>query len=116
MTDQTATLMDYKAISLDQYIRDVEQVELLPWCGVVTATVGLLIESIGPAVAIGDFCEIEGAEVVCDQEDRERESEVADAVYNECFVACVGREFFREVEADQEVTAQADAFPSDEQE
>ena len=62
MTDQTATLMDYKAISLDQYIRDVEQAELLPWCGVVTATVGLLIESIGPAVAIGDFCEVEGGD------------------------------------------------------
>jgi flagellum-specific ATP synthase len=47
------------AISLQPYFRDLEKIELLPWCGEVTATVGLLIESIGPAVAIGDFCEIE---------------------------------------------------------
>ncbi|HUA85561.1 MAG TPA: FliI/YscN family ATPase [Bryobacteraceae bacterium] len=47
------------AISLEPYFRDLEKLELLPWCGQVTATVGLLIESIGPAVAIGDFCEIE---------------------------------------------------------
>jgi len=44
---------------LSPYLRDLDQVELLPWCGQVTATVGLLIESIGPAVAIGDFCEID---------------------------------------------------------
>ena len=41
-----------------RYIGDLAQIELLPWCGEVTATVGLLIESQGPAVAIGDFCEI----------------------------------------------------------
>ena len=44
---------------LTSYLRDLDQIELLPWCGQVTATVGLLIESIGPAVAIGDFCEID---------------------------------------------------------
>jgi flagellum-specific ATP synthase len=40
------------------YLNDLEQMDLLPWCGQVTATVGLLIESQGPAVAIGDFCEV----------------------------------------------------------
>ena len=45
-------------ISLDGYLQDLEQMDLLPWSGVVTATVGLLIESHGPAVAIGDFCEV----------------------------------------------------------
>ena len=40
---------------LTPYLRDLEQLDLLPWCGKVTATVGLLIESQGPAVAIGDF-------------------------------------------------------------
>ena len=44
---------------LAPYLRELDQIELLPWCGQVTATVGLLIESIGPAVAIGDFCEVD---------------------------------------------------------
>ncbi len=52
--------MENDAISLGPYLRDLEQIELLPWCGEVTATVGLLVESVGPAVAIGDFCEIDG--------------------------------------------------------
>jgi FliI/YscN family ATPase len=43
---------------LEPYFSDLDQIELLPWCGQVTATVGLLIESQGPAVAIGDFCEV----------------------------------------------------------
>ena len=43
---------------LQPYLNDLQQVALLPWCGHVTATVGLLIESQGPAVAIGDFCEV----------------------------------------------------------
>ena len=32
-----------------RYIRDLDQMDLLPWSGEVTATVGLLIESHGPA-------------------------------------------------------------------
>src|SRR5512147_98438 len=43
---------------LKPYLQDLDQLDLLPWCGKVTATVGLLIESQGPAVAIGDFCEV----------------------------------------------------------
>jgi len=43
---------------LEPYFSDLEQIELLPRCGRVTATVGLLIESEGPAVSIGDFCEV----------------------------------------------------------
>src|SRR5450755_4199436 len=45
-------------VSLEAYMRDLDNMDLLPWSGEVTATVGLLIESHGPAVAIGDFCEI----------------------------------------------------------
>ena len=45
-------------VLLTPYLRGLEQIETLPWSGEVTATVGLLIESHGPAVAIGDFCEI----------------------------------------------------------
>src|SRR5438876_337330 len=43
---------------LTPYLKDLEQLDLLPWCGKVTATVGLLIESQGPAVAVGDFCQV----------------------------------------------------------
>ena len=43
---------------LTPYFAHLEQLELLPWCGEVTATVGLLVESRGPSVAIGDFCEV----------------------------------------------------------
>ena len=46
------------SVSLAGYAQDLDQMDLLPWRGEVTATVGLLIESHGPAVAIGDFCEI----------------------------------------------------------
>src|SRR5271156_1407252 len=46
------------AVSLAPYLQDLPQIDPLPWCGQVTATVGLLIESQGPAVAIGDFCEV----------------------------------------------------------
>ncbi|MGD1096148.1 MAG: FliI/YscN family ATPase [Bryobacteraceae bacterium] len=45
-------------VSLTRYMQDLDNVDLLPWSGEVTATVGLLIESHGPAAAIGDFCEI----------------------------------------------------------
>jgi flagellum-specific ATP synthase len=51
--------VDQDSILLDTYLRDLESIDLLPWCGEVTAMVGLLIESAGPAVAVGDFCEIE---------------------------------------------------------
>jgi flagellum-specific ATP synthase len=45
-------------VSLAPYLADLDQIDPLPWSGEVTATVGLLIESHGPAVAIGDFCEV----------------------------------------------------------
>jgi FliI/YscN family ATPase len=45
-------------VDLAPFIADLDQIDPLPWTGQVTATVGLLIESQGPAAAIGDFCEI----------------------------------------------------------
>jgi flagellum-specific ATP synthase len=48
-------------LSLAPYIAAVNRADPLPWVGEVTAIVGLLIESAGPAVAIGDFCEVAGA-------------------------------------------------------
>ncbi len=48
-------------VDLAPFIADLDQIDPLPWTGQVTATVGLLIESQGPAAAIGDFCEIRAA-------------------------------------------------------
>src|SRR5258706_14985494 len=54
--------MDFsEKVDLTPFISDLDQIDLLPWTGQVTATVGLLIESQGPAAAIGDFCEIRSA-------------------------------------------------------
>jgi flagellum-specific ATP synthase len=45
-------------MSLDSYLSRLEQVDPFVWSGEVVELVGLLIESRGPAAAIGDFCEI----------------------------------------------------------
>ena len=45
-------------ISFAPLIESVENIELLPWTGHVTEMVGLLVASQGPAVSIGDFCEV----------------------------------------------------------
>jgi len=45
-------------ISLERYVADVEQSSPLSWTGQVTEVVGLLVESRGPSVAMGDFCEV----------------------------------------------------------
>ena len=36
----------------------VDRITPLRWTGQVTEVVGLLVESRGPSVAIGDFCEV----------------------------------------------------------
>ncbi|HLK48869.1 MAG TPA: FliI/YscN family ATPase [Bryobacteraceae bacterium] len=45
-------------ISLAPYLDDLGQVAVLRWTGRVTDVAGLLIESRGPNVGIGDFCEV----------------------------------------------------------
>ncbi len=45
-------------IDLTRYFRAVERTETFRMVGAVTELVGLLIESAGPAAAVGDFCEI----------------------------------------------------------
>jgi len=45
-------------IDLNPYIHAVEQSSLLPWTGEVVELVGMLVASRGPAVAVGDFCEV----------------------------------------------------------
>ena len=45
-------------IDFDAYISQVRNTELLPWIGEVVELVGLLVASRGPAVAIGDCCEV----------------------------------------------------------
>jgi FliI/YscN family ATPase len=46
------------AFDLNPYIRQVRRSELLPWTGEIVELVGLLVASRGPAVAVGDFCEV----------------------------------------------------------
>jgi flagellum-specific ATP synthase len=46
------------AISIAPYLSAVESCSPYRWAGNVTQVVGLLIESRGPNVAIGDFCEV----------------------------------------------------------
>ena len=46
------------AFSLDPYIAQVHRSNLLPWTGEIVEVVGLLLASRGPAVAVGDFCEV----------------------------------------------------------
>jgi FliI/YscN family ATPase len=48
-------------ISLSPYFEDLDRIETIRWTGEVTDVVGLLIESRGPNLAIGDFCEIQTA-------------------------------------------------------
>src|ERR1017187_2370328 len=47
-----------QVIDLNPYIASVRSLELLPWTGEVVELVGLLVASRGPAVAIGDCCEV----------------------------------------------------------
>lgn len=44
--------------TLDPYIAQVRNTELLPWSGEVVELVGMLVASRGPNVAVGDFCEV----------------------------------------------------------
>lgn len=46
------------ALNLARYHRWLQEAEPAQWTGVVTETIGLIIESRGPAAAVGDFCEI----------------------------------------------------------
>ena len=59
--------------------------------------------------------EVDGAEDLEGQEDRQQEAEVADAVDDERLLARRGAPVLLEVEADQEVGAQPHALPADEQ-
>src|SRR5580704_3874800 len=46
------------AFDLDPYILQVGKSSLLPWTGEIVEVVGTLLASRGPAVAVGDFCEV----------------------------------------------------------
>jgi FliI/YscN family ATPase len=47
-----------EAISFAPYLEELDRLSPFRWTGEVTEVVGLLIESRGPSVAIGDFCEV----------------------------------------------------------
>jgi FliI/YscN family ATPase len=49
------------SISLAPYFAELDRLSPMRWTGSVTQLVGLLVESQGPQVAVGDFCELETA-------------------------------------------------------
>ncbi len=51
-----------KSIPYDLYARRIREVRAIKQSGRVVKIVGLIVESIGPAVSIGDLCQIENAE------------------------------------------------------
>jgi flagellar biosynthesis/type III secretory pathway ATPase len=55
----SATQSAIEAINLDSYLARLDKIDPFVWSGKVVELVGLLIESRGPAAAIGDFCEIQ---------------------------------------------------------
>jgi len=46
-------------MSLQPYIEHVDRIDPVQWYGQVTQLIGLVVESQGPAAALGDFCEIQ---------------------------------------------------------
>ncbi|HEV2445725.1 MAG TPA: FliI/YscN family ATPase [Candidatus Sulfopaludibacter sp.] len=46
------------SLDLKSYLPQVERMSPLRWTGQVTEVVGLLVESRGPSVAIGEFCDV----------------------------------------------------------
>ena len=48
----------FPTVDINPYLAQIDRVDPLVWSGEVVELVGLLIESRGPAAAIGDFCEI----------------------------------------------------------
>jgi len=51
-------MIPFRPTDFSAYISQVRNAELLPWTGEVVELVGLLVVSHGPAVAIGDCCEV----------------------------------------------------------
>jgi flagellum-specific ATP synthase len=45
-------------MNLAQYLAALDRMSTVQWTGSVTQLIGLLVESQGPAAAIGDFCEV----------------------------------------------------------
>ena len=45
-------------LDLNSYLTELDRISPLRWTGQVTEVVGLLVESRGPSVAIGEFCEV----------------------------------------------------------
>lgn len=50
--------MSVAALDLGRYIRQTNEIDPMRWTGIVRETIGLVVESEGPAAALGDFCEI----------------------------------------------------------
>ncbi len=62
-----------------------------------------------------DGREIERAKLAEEQKQPQQETEIADAVYPKRLIAGIGGGFLQEPESDEQIAAQADAFPSHEE-
>lgn len=51
-------MMPSTEYDLSSYLHRVSRTTMLPWTGEIVEVVGLLLASRGPAVAVGDFCEV----------------------------------------------------------
>jgi flagellum-specific ATP synthase len=56
----TGTMAPHESSALASYFRRLPQIDTIRSIGVVTRAVGLVIESKGPAVSVGDLCYLEG--------------------------------------------------------
>ncbi len=54
--------MDSEGINLESYFSRLDQVNLIKTVGSVKRAVGLVVESLGPPVSVGELCEIVGRE------------------------------------------------------
>src|SRR5260370_7248973 len=64
---------------------------------------------------VKDRTEIERAELTEEQKQAQKETEIADAVDPECLVAGIRGGFLQEPESDEQIAAQANAFPANEE-
>src|ERR1700686_3721760 len=58
----------------------------------------------------------DGAQSYSNQQNAQNEADITDSIYNERLFTRIGGRLFKEIKTDEQVAAEADAFPSDEHE
>ena len=52
--------MNGETLGLDRYVQKLDSINTIKTVGIVKRAVGLIVESQGPPVSVGEFCEISG--------------------------------------------------------